>query len=679
MSDNDIPGLRFVARIFALLMVFTAGFASPVPAQSWQTCPTAPLTTERDFRVNLGHFACAFADSGHSLTLADVVQDQENLRFKPVPGGLVDFGYGTSRYWIAVRLQNTTKAQGTWWVTHDIPMAESLNVHLLPEGKGAEAARQILSLKIDDSFDARPIQHRHLVSEISLQAQETATLLIEYSSLQATEMPLFVETVPSFFKRTQSETVEIIALISLVLGMGMISTVYLYGLDGRPAFAYGSYVLSGVAFLVHMEGYTFQYVWPNLPTFNQIALAVISTSSVALGTFFVDRFTLSREYHPRLHLVAVLTILIHFILAIFSKPLMSEIWFKFVVLVAIVFATTWQVILAVKALRRGQSGAGFLVLGFGALAASISFGVVGYVTEGLFEQELAGRAIRLGFLFEAAAFSAAIALRVRAARRERDASLREQLRLSEERLNLSEALRKAEDDRQRAANAAARSQEALASTAHDIRQPLASLQLALSGGNAVPDRIAKSLEYLEDIVRTGLEENRAPLGTGDADPPSINAREHFRAAIVLKNIDAMFGAEAVEQGVDLRVMPCSAYLVANPLALMRIVGNLVSNALQHGQPQRIVVGCRRQSGAVRFEVHDDGHGIVVPDLARIHERGQKGGNSDGHGLGLAIVSELAEENGFSFEIASTPGGGTTASILVPTITSTASIHQSDSS
>ncbi|WP_163026025.1 sensor histidine kinase [Chachezhania antarctica] len=363
--------------------------------------------------------------------------------------------------------------------------------------------------------------------------------------------------------------------------------------------------------------------------------------------------------------MAVALIAILAALAFLSPLLLHTLWFKLTVLVVICLGTTAQVVLAVAALRRGQSGSVFLVLGFGALAISITFGALGYMTEGLFEQELAGRAIRLGFLFEAAFFSAAIARRVRAARRERDASLREQLRLSEDRLNLSEALRKAEDDRQRAANAAARSQEALASTVHDIRQPLASLQMALAGGGAVPDRITRSLDYLEDIVRAGLEGYSLPLGTGDADSTAENARERFRAGVVLKNIDAMFAADAVRQGVRLTVVDSSAHLVADPLALMRIMGNLVSNALRRANAERIVVGCRRRPGALCFEVHDNGQGIPAAELDRLHQRGEKGAASDGHGLGMAIIADLARENGLSFDMVSTSGLGTIARVSVP--------------
>ncbi|WP_319826599.1 sensor histidine kinase [Thalassovita sp.] len=627
-------------------------------------CPPVQLDAGPGFRVDLGPYACAFSDADRSLTLAQILALENGGQFRPVPGGLVDFGFGDARYWVAVSLRNATSKPGVWWVLHDMPVAQTFTVQLVPENSGADSARTLLSLDASNGFNARPIPHRHLVSEVALGSGETATLIISYTTEQATEMPLTAETVAAFMKRSQQEMATIIALIALVLGMGFINTIYLYSLNGRPALAYGAYVLASVFLLVHMEGYTLQFVWPEAPRLNQLALPVISVLTVVLGIVFVNVFTQTRGNTPCLHRAAWVTSVLLVCLAILSPLLISEVWFKRLVLVSVGIGTTLQVFLAWSAVKHRHPGGRFLVAGFGALAASFLFGILGYLTEGMFEQELAGIAIRFGYLTEALAFSAAIALRVRAARREHDAALREQLRLSRDRLNLSEALRRAEDDRQRAANAAQRSREALASTAHDLRQPLASLEMELSHGMAASDGIVRHLKYIDEIVRAGLEESCTPLGAGDTDPPNQNAKERFNAGIILTNLESMFQSEAARKGITLRVLPSTRNVVADPLALLRIVGNLVSNALNHAEAEKVLVGCRIRQGQHCFEVHDNGKGIVAENLERLQQPGQKGNASDGHGLGLSIVTSLASENGMTFALTSTPGRGTSGRICI---------------
>lgn len=651
-----------IKQLFLALQLFIfCSLGGAVAAQP--QCPTVMLTPDTSFHMDLGKNACVFADESRTLSLSDIVAPETAQRFTPVPGGLIDFGFGSSRFWVTVALENTDASTGTWWVTHDIPVAESLNVRLQRTDPEATNGR-LLSLTDRSPFGARSIAHRHLVSEITLGPFERATLIIDYTSAQATEMPLFVESVPRFFARTQAETVENIALTALVLGMGLISTIYLYGLAGRPSIAYGTYVLSGVLLLIHMEGYAFQYIWPNWPALNQVALPITATLFVALGTNFVSRFVQSERHHPKLSRLAVPLIGILVATSAASPFLVTYDWFKHAILIFVLSGTLMQVVLATAAYLRKQSGSGALLLGFGLLAGSISFGAVGYLTEGLFEQEVAGRAIRFGFLAEAVAFSAAIALLVRATRQQRDASLQAQLQLSEDQLKLSEALRLAEEDRQEASQAAARSRAALATAAHDMRQPLAALQMALRSGAPERGQLSSSLGYLEDIVQRGLETNMAPVGAGDAEPPTGLQEERFEANLILRNLEAMFAAEAAQRGVQLTVVACSEMVVADPLAVMRILGNLVSNALQHGEPDRVLVGCRRSADGIRFEVYDDGLGVSETKLSSYFAPGNKGKNSDGHGLGLAIVYELAVDAGMEFTLTSSNGRGTQAKVGV---------------
>ncbi|WP_424978296.1 sensor histidine kinase [Leisingera sp. S232] len=622
------------------------------------------LSQAPDQRLDLAPYACTFVDTGGTLNLDALAAPERAQAFRPVHGALVDFGFGDglARYWVRLRLENPGTTEGIWWLTHDIPVAQGIDVYLLPDEGDT---RRLLSLTAADPFDARPIAHRHLVSEIALDAGHGANVFITYHTDQATEMPLFIETVPGFLKRAQGEAGQILALTALIFGMGLISTVYLYSLDGQRAFAYGGYMLCSVVFLVHMDGFAFQFLWPGLPGFNQVALAILSALSVALGINFIAQITDARQHARRMHQLAIVTMALLLATIILAVPLISTLIYKNTTLLIVGFATLLQVALALSAVRRKMPGAIFLVIGFGALALSFLFGIFGYFSEGLFAQELVGIALRTGFLAEALAFSTAIALRITAARRERDRYLREQLRLSEERLHLSEALRRAEDDRQRTAAAMQRSHDALETTAHDIRQPLVVLRMALAGKEDQHPGLRDSLNYLDDILRTGLEVSARPLGSGDNDPPQAGAQEHFSLDIILQNLQAMFATEATRQKIALRVVPSGTYIHADPLSVMRSLGNLVSNALQHSGAQHILVGCRRNGQTIAVEVHDDGSGMSRTDRARVLERGVRGQQSAGSGLGLAIVAELAEQNGAVFDLQSHPGRGTIARLSFP--------------
>lgn len=146
---------------------------------------------------------------------------------------------------------------------------------------------------------------------------------------------------------------------------------------------------------------------------------------------------------------------------------------------------------------------------------------------------------------------------------------------------------------------------------------------------------------------------------------SNGAAEIVASRVFARTLEQMFSAQAREQGVRLRVICPDSSIVVEPLATMRVMTNLISNALAHAAPTRLLVGFRPQGSRVLFQVHDDGVGMDAHTLARVTEQGFKGADSDGHGLGLGIVDELCRAQGMTLSLQSEPGRGTSACVSLP--------------
>ncbi len=126
-------------------------------------------------------------------------------------------------------------------------------------------------------------------------------------------------------------------------------------------------------------------------------------------------------------------------------------------------------------------------------------------------------------------------------------------------------------------------------------------------------------------------------------------------------------------------------LIADGQRLVQALLQLATNAVQHTGPgDRIEVGAvvepagvgtaqagTAPAGTVRLRVADSGVGVDPADTARIFDRfargdgGGRSGRSGGAGLGLAIVRAIAEAHGGGVEVAGTPGGGATFTLVLP--------------
>ena len=98
--------------------------------------------------------------------------------------------------------------------------------------------------------------------------------------------------------------------------------------------------------------------------------------------------------------------------------------------------------------------------------------------------------------------------------------------------------------------------------------------------------------------------------------------------------------------------------------------NLIDNAVKYCGPRsKVVLRGEEHAGQVRISIQDDGPGIEERHLPRLFERFYRvdPGRSreiGGTGLGLAIVKHLAEAMGGTVSVESSPGQGTTFSIVL---------------
>ena len=115
-------------------------------------------------------------------------------------------------------------------------------------------------------------------------------------------------------------------------------------------------------------------------------------------------------------------------------------------------------------------------------------------------------------------------------------------------------------------------------------------------------------------------------------------------------------------------------------ALSRVVGNLLRNAFDAGEPDSVVdlSAEERRDGTLRIEVRDRGRGMEPAVLARatdpffstrdtsgVHASGKSASNGMGLGMGLFLANALANQLGGRLLLESTPGKGTTAALEIP--------------
>lgn len=226
----------------------------------------------------------------------------------------------------------------------------------------------------------------------------------------------------------------------------------------------------------------------------------------------------------------------------------------------------------------------------------------------------------------------------------------------------------------------------LAAVSHDLRTPLAGIKASVSSlrmGDVVlseedtaellanieesADQLTERIDDLLDMsrIRSGrLVVHRVPLELADL------------AESAVRDTAEPEQLHRITIDIPLDTPP----VLGDHGLLVRIIANLVENALKHSAATPVTLRAAVAEEAVALQVIDHGPGVRAADRERIFQPFQRLGDQDnttGIGLGLAVARGLVEGLGGQVHAEDTPGGGLTMVLTLPGLTPVASVPETE--
>lgn len=216
-----------------------------------------------------------------------------------------------------------------------------------------------------------------------------------------------------------------------------------------------------------------------------------------------------------------------------------------------------------------------------------------------------------------------------------------------------------------------------ASASHDLRQPVHALallsdamrrELADHPARPMAEQVAAATASVGHLLDAMLDISRIDAGTVQAVPKPVALVDVFA------QLSQIQGPRVEAAGLSLRVQASGHTLDTDAALLLRVLSNLVDNAIKHAPRalggRRILVTARRRGAGLRIAVRDEGPGVAAEHLPRLYEEFYQVGNPErdaahGLGIGLAIVRRLALLLGGRTGVHSVPGRGSAFWIDLP--------------
>ncbi|UYV37203.1 sensor histidine kinase [Rhodobacteraceae bacterium D3-12] len=665
-----------VLLFWVSLSVFATSANSQSPAPGADTIPDLRLSQPRDIADTVAHFGYLF-DPLHVLTVEELHNAGSGAPvFRQIPKGSIDFGYTKSAVWLRMDILNDVENTQNWVMRFHENFKQEFDMWVF---KAEGDAAHIVHQRRYSSFHTRPVMFGQLAAPFELSPGEEATVYVRFWSEGSSLLPVSIATADEFARasgRILARNFTFYGIIAAIIVAALIGAIFFSSIVAAVFAGYLGFVLM---FVMQSDGTAFQYIYPAFPGFNSIASVVWGGGFILFSAIYARTFLRTRQEFPIIDfwLKALMgTVFALWLGMLFADRQQIKLFFVMLSLITILSCLGASLVVARRHFRKVR----FYVFGWSAaVGSSLLFNLI-HVFGLEVNPEVQTNTMRATMAIDALFMGLAIVDRYNQMRQTRQQALHASLEAAQRNLELTRRMANLERQLDLLDTASRQRDEAFANTIHDLRQPLHALRLRVLGEadgrlakGAEREKTNQSFNYLETLISEHLSAVQGGVGSleGAGEPvvEVTDSAQDITMGNVLSGVYEMFLPDAAAKGLDFRMVSTSLKTPVPPLVLMRVLSNLVSNAIRYTEEGRVLLGCRRYGDMISIEVHDQGPGLDPAEFARARERDvrlvREDHPADGFGYGLAIVGNLVAEHGGTLERVTRCSSGLGVAVRLP--------------
>ncbi|MCU7845631.1 MAG: sensor histidine kinase [Candidatus Thiodiazotropha sp. (ex Monitilora ramsayi)] len=597
--------------------------------------------------VSLRESTLLFTDTdSRYTTLSSLLSD--NIGFVPLADK--PLGMTKARHWLKIELQNPHNQPHNWYLELGYPSLHYLHAYW----KQGSKISTIIESTAESTFAERAIDEPILFIPLSMAAHERKTLYINYRSMGDVPLELKLYSPLNFthFRHLEAST------NSLLIGfmLAFFCTISVHWLLNRNAtyLLYTALVLCMTLVVSDMSGYNFKYLWPEQGAWSLQAPPLILTFTYIFYLLFIREFLFLKAKNSRLYQVytgGTILIIPIFIFTLLLNTIEPLVIFGILLIPLLVFTSFWvhrQQLASAKVFSISIFSHVFFV---NIMFISAVIGLINFI------DAHPTTYAKIGYALEVLFFSVALAVQNRQLRIDYTSMLKS-------RLKEAETLALVEKDKNELMAETQNKILQFASTTHDLAQPLSSVRMAIEAipeetGKEIKQHIDKTISYAEQLLRSIIHDAKADV---------LGRKVDTKLSDIFEQAIAHHELQASVKGIYLSYFPSRLSILASPQSLLRILDNLLANAIRYTDRGRVFLGARQKSNHIDIQIWDTGRGMDPSIIERLLQPFEQSGQAEiemqGFGLGLYIVKILCEKSGYELSIYSQPGKGSCFSISI---------------
>ncbi len=417
--------------------------------------------------LNIGGHVEIYEDKTNKLSFEEVISKEFTPSKSPVP----NLGISKSNFWIKIPITNKTENEH---LILELSLAIIDYVELYYYDND-----QIKTIKTGDAypFNKREYKDPHYLFNLNIPKGKTKTYYLNVKSNEALQLPLKIGTTINVYDQIKNRDLLSGIYFGIMLVMIFYNLFIYFSVRDKSYLYYVIYIICILLTQTSLQGYTFQYLWPNSVLITKYSLIFLPSLSGITGMFFMNVFLQTKEFSKRLYNIAfifVIPYLIAYVIAFMGELGISQA----VIQLNSTIISLYMLITPIIIYRKGYKPAKYFIAAWSVFLLGV-FVFVLKDMEVLPFNNLTRYTMQIGSAVETILLSFALANRISIIRKENEHLIKEQNVILEQKVKERTAeLNKAIEDLKQAQSQLVESEkmaslgQLTAGIAHEINNPI---------------------------------------------------------------------------------------------------------------------------------------------------------------------------------------------------------------
>ena len=258
--------------------------------------------------INIGDKIFVYEDKSSKLGINKIISKKFVKSHSKVP----NFGISESTYWIKIPLHNTIDANDLLF-SLSLPTLDVVNLYT-PNSDGE-------SYSVEERGEQFPFKKRkyldpYYIFDLNIKQGESKVFYLQIASKENIQLPMSISTKSKLYEEINSRDVLSGIYFGIMFVMILYNLFIFYSVRDKSYLWYVGYIVIILITQTILQGYPFQYLWPNNPWIAQHSLFIFPSLTGIFGMEFMKVFLRVKEHSHKLYQLSYI-LMIPYVASIF--------------------------------------------------------------------------------------------------------------------------------------------------------------------------------------------------------------------------------------------------------------------------------------------------------------------------------------------------------------------------